>query len=172
MSPLARAMRGDVPALIPIECPPLSPGTYQLRVVARSSAAGGSAYLTVEVPAFTKIPLAISGLVIGEGVDDRTDVAPLPFAPTLSREFAATSSLRVGFRVWQPAPGRVPTTITVLDASGREVERINEPLSVDGQGRVDAALSLSRLAPGAYALTVTATSPSTSTTASIAFSIK
>lgn len=171
--PLARTMKGAVPKLLPIECPTLPPGTYQLRVTARTASAGGSAYLTVEIPAFKEVRLAISALVIGEGLDLRTDVAPLLFAPTLSREFATTSTLRVGFDVWQPrAPERVATVIAVLDAAGREVERIDGSLAGDGKRRVDAALSLDRLAPGAYALKVTATSPSSSTAASIAFSIR
>ncbi len=172
VQPLARTMKGAVPTLVQIECPALPPGTYQLRVAARTASAGGSTYLTVEIPAFAKVQLAISALVIGEGFDSRTDVAPLIFAPTLSREFAGRSTLRVGFDVWQPqAPEQVDTVIAILDAEGREVERIDRSLAVDGTRRVDAALALGRLTPGAYALKVTATSPLTSTASSIAFSI-
>lgn len=168
--PLARTMKGVVPHLLPIECPALPPGRYQLRVAARTAVSGGSAYLTVEVPAFAEMRLAISGLVIGEGLDTRTDVPPLSFAPTLSREFAAASTLRVGFDVWQPrTPEPVATVIAVLDATGLEVERID---IADGQRRVDAVLSLARLVPGAYALKITATTPSASTAASIAFRIR
>jgi VWFA-related protein len=171
--PVARTLKGAVPRLVPIECPPLPPGTYQLRVAARTASAGGSAYLTVEIPSFTNVRLAITGLVIGQGFDSRTDVAPLPFAPTLSREFVATSLLRIGFDVWQPgAPEPVGTVIAVEDAAGQVVERIETSVAGEGKRRVDAALSLDRLAVGAYALKVTATSPSGSTATSIAFRIR
>jgi hypothetical protein len=117
--------------------------------------------------------LAISGLVIGQAFDSRTDVAPLSFAPTLSREFVATSLLRVAFDVWQPgAPEPVDTVIEVVDAAGRVVERIETPLAGDGRRRIDALLPLDRLAVGAYAMKITATTPSASTATSIAFRIR
>ena len=165
-----------MPRLIPIECPLLPPGTYQLRVVARTTSAGGSAYLTVEVPSVTNARVAISGLVIGQGgqgVDRRTDVAPLSFAPTLSREFVATSQLRVGFDVWQPgAPEPVVAVIEVVDAAGRVVERLDRSLAGDGTRRVDAALPLGPLAVGAYALKVTVSSLSASAATSIGFRVR
>ena len=170
---LARTMKGAVPELLPIECPALPPGTYQLRVTARTASAGGSAYLTVEIPAYKDMRLALSALVIAEGFASRPDVSPLPFAPTLSREFAVTSTLRVGFDVWQSmAPEPVAVVIAILDAAGREVERIDRSLAGDTRRRVAEALSLGRLTPGGYALKVTATSPSAGATASIAFSVR
>lgn len=52
------------------------------------------------------------------------------------------------------------------------VERIETSLAGDGKRRVGAVLPLDRLAAGAYALKVTATSPSASAATSIGFRIR
>ncbi len=118
-SPVGRKLTGIPPSPLPLEAPALRPGRYQLRVSARDDTAGGSVYMTVTVPEFANMALAVTGLVLGEDFSSRPDTGPLPFAPTLNRVFGPGSTLRVGFKVWRPAPGDVETAIEIRDANGK-----------------------------------------------------
>ena len=146
----------------------LLPGTYQIRAtgVSKKLGKGGSVYLTIDVPDFSKPALAISGLILGEG---RTAVASsralkalgttgeLPFQASLDREFARGGACRVYFELVRPDPtSSTAVNITLVDADDRPVRAIPLILSAADPGRVDRSLLLEGVAQGAYRVRVTA----------------
>ena len=82
----------------------LPPGRYQLRMAARETGGGrvGSVTYDLDVPDFTKGPLAMSGIVIASGEAQSVMTAKadeelrtvLPLPPTASREFRAADTLQ------------------------------------------------------------------------------
>ena len=84
-NPISRTLSGAVPSLLPLEPFTLAPGSYQLRVSARNTQTGrgGSVYITLDVPDFRALPLAIANVTIGTAESRRRDLGSLPFAPTL-----------------------------------------------------------------------------------------
>jgi hypothetical protein len=154
----------------------LRPGNYQLRVSARSAklAAGGSVYLNLEVPDFTRSRLALSGVAIGYAAGPRVPAAAvlprrpsgareperaptraLPFAPTLDRVFAATDTLRVYFTV----AGRSAVTgttgqLTILDAGDVTSVRSSTRWTADANGAVDLRVPLEQLTRGGYIMRI------------------
>jgi hypothetical protein len=151
----------------------LAPGRYQLRAAALSAklAKGGSVYLSIDVPDFSKEPLGLGGLTVGYADGARVPIANplptpkpsarnetvLPFAPSLDREFTRTDRLRVYFEVTRRNPATsVRTKTEIIDASGESRGWIDRQVPSGDSGRVDLTLPLSTLTEGTYILRVTA----------------
>ncbi len=154
----------------------LRPGTYQLRVSARSAklAAGGSVYLNLEVPDFTRSRLALSGIAIGYAAGPRVPAAAvsprrpsgarepasaqaraLPFAPTLDRVFAASDTLRVYFTAMgRSAASGTTGQLTIVDAGDVAGVRSSTRWTADANGAVDLRVPLKQLTPGTYIMRI------------------
>jgi VWFA-related protein len=173
-APVGRTLRGAPPTLLPLSCPPLPPGRYQIRISARDRelALGGSVYLNLEVPDFAGMDLAIAGFVVGRGEVGRTDAAPLSFAPTLDRTFSRADELRIAFEVWRKAPADVRAAIEVIDADDRVVHRSERTDAAGERPHVEVRVPLASLPAGAYALRATITTGRTARTQLIGFSIE
>jgi hypothetical protein len=163
----------NMPSLVSYQIPltlELGPGKYQLRASATSTrlGKGGSVYLAIEVPDFTKEPLALGGVTLGYVDGERVPVADLPkqaprrdarapFAPSLDRVFTPADTLRLYFEVARRNPAvMVRTKIEILDAQDDVRAWVTKDVPAGDRGRVDLKLPLSTLAPGAYRLRVTA----------------
>ena len=145
----------------------LPPGQYQLRASARSQRTGedGSVYLLVDVPRFIGSPLALGDIILGDAREPAAATAnyraasharSLGFTPTLDRDFARTDVLRVYTEVAVgKTTGGVDLTLSFVAPDGHVAWSTSHPLGPDG--RLDAAVPLAPLAPGAYALRVGAT---------------
>jgi hypothetical protein len=152
----------------------LSPGRYQLRASARSAKAGtgGSVFLELEVPDFTRAP-AVGAILLGYASGPRVPivrgglaVALLPVAPTLDREFLRTDLLRVVCDVGKGSASGAEVTLDLLRGSGEHVRRLNSGRDeLTASSRIDTTLSLGDLAPGGYRLRVTATDGASAATA-------
>jgi hypothetical protein len=156
--PISRTLSGAVPSLLPLETLTLEPGGYQLRVSARNtqSGRGGSVYLTLDVPDFKALPLAIANVMVGIGDSRRRDLGNLPFAPTLMRTFDSGATIRVGFDVWrQPASSDARVTVEIVGLDGTLAKRVHEG-PAPANGRVEVPVVLSGLKPGAYAVVMAA----------------
>lgn len=149
----------------------LRPGRYQLRFGVQSELMkkAGSVYQEIEIPDFRRLPLSMSGVVIG--VTPSLPSSPkdylanlVPVAPTTQRNFATADRVTAFLRVYQggrkPA---LPTVVTtaIVNADDREVHRATEsvPPEAFGTGRahdLTLAMPLDRLAPGPYLLRVEA----------------
>ncbi|HEX6323145.1 MAG TPA: VWA domain-containing protein [Vicinamibacterales bacterium] len=142
----------------------LPPGAYQLRVSAESVRLkkGGSVYLHVDVPDFTREGVTIGGIAIGYANGGRVPEATaaarpsLPFPATLDRAFAATDMLRLYFEVAAHGKGvPLPGRLEVLTSDGATL-RSSIDFVADERGRVTLTLPLSNLDAGAYILRATA----------------
>jgi len=154
----------------------LPPGAYQLRVSAESVRLkkGGSVYLHVDVPDFTREDVTIGGIAIGYANGGRVAeaaaaarptpaqraarmvIAPpvpaLPFPATLDRTFAAADILRLYFEVAANGKGvPLPGRLEVLTSDGVSM-RSSIDFVADERGRVTLTLPLSNLDAGAYIL--------------------
>jgi len=156
--PTGRALSGIPPSTLPLETAALPSGQYQLRVAARGrdGAKGGSVYLTLEVPDFGATPLAIAGVVLGSGDSSRRDVGPLPFAPTLERQFDASDTIHVAFDVWRRPAAQAQIAVELVSDAGAVVRRMADTMPATSNGHVDAPLSFRGLVPGNYILRITA----------------
>ncbi|HUR21048.1 MAG TPA: VWA domain-containing protein [Vicinamibacterales bacterium] len=164
----------------------LAPGRYQLRASAMSKKVGkgGSVYLDLTVPDFSKMPLALTSIALGFADGPRVPVGrttvrivpgaamsavppaqerarnnknPLPFEPTLSREFERSDALRAYLQVVRrAATGTVALEIRVLDANDVAQLTYDRILGADEPSLLDLRIPLEKLAPGAYILRVTA----------------
>jgi hypothetical protein len=171
--PVGRTLTGAVPELLPLDTPPLLPGRYQLRVAARDESIGGSVYLTLTVPDFSELALAITGFIVGLDGDNRPDTKPLPFAPALDRTFEEGSRLRAGFQLWRHGVNEdVQTAIELVTGSGQTVRRIERDVHPSDDGRIVVQLPSSVLAPGVYMLRAIATGGGFATKEEIAITIK
>jgi len=143
-------------------------GRYQLRASATSDklAQGGSVFLSLDVPQFSKQPIGLSDLVIAYADGPRVPVARdtprsvvpaanlLPFDPTLDRVFSPRDVLRVFFRAVQQKPSSLTAAISAYTAEGRQVLTIDRPLTGGNPASLDINLPLNQLAPGSYRLEV------------------
>jgi hypothetical protein len=101
---------------------PLTPGRYNLRFSIHSAARAraGSVYTDVTVPDYAKLPVSMSGVVVGV-VPGRTAVASttvsgvLPLLPTTQRAFANSDRVTAFVRIY--SGGRVSETPVVITAS-------------------------------------------------------
>lgn len=147
----------------------LEPGLYTLRIGVTSQTLGktGTTRLRLEVPDFTRKELTMSPLVIGGpigGIDAATGLDFLrglvPFQPILTREFAATDTLRLYARAeWKSSAIAATLGIRLTHADGTVMKTLPaESLAgtkrLDGHREVtvDAAFPLTGVAPGAYVL--------------------
>lgn len=149
----------------------LRPGRYQLRFGVQSELMkkAGSVYQEIEIPDFRRVPLSMSGVVLG--VSPSLPSSPrdfltslVPVTPTTQRNFATTDSVTAFLRVYQggrkPALPTVVTT-SIVNAEDREVHRAtgSVPAEAFGTGRahdVTLAVPLDRLEPGPYLLRIEA----------------
>lgn len=155
----------------------LPPGRYQLRVAARESGTGrvGSVNYDLDVPDFTKDPIALSGIAISSASGLRMSTAkpdeelkgPLPGPPVAVRTFPRGDELAVFAEVYDnevKTPHVVDITTTVVSEDGRNVFKFaEERASSELQGKPggyghQARINLKDFAPGTYLLTVQATS--------------
>jgi hypothetical protein len=126
----ARVQQNGIRLLHHLSVPP---GRYQLRVAAQDSgkAKQGSAHLYLDVPDFTKDPVALSGVAIA-ATADRYASNPvkdpfnggLPGFPSTLRDFPANGEFAVWVQVYdnQPTtPHRLDITTTVKSEEGRVV---------------------------------------------------
>ncbi|MEZ5320306.1 MAG: VWA domain-containing protein [Vicinamibacterales bacterium] len=147
---------------------PLPPGRYQLRASATSEkfAAGGSVYLSLEVPDFSKADLALTDLVVGYADGPHVPIARdqprsqipaanlLPFDPTLDRIFTPRDVLRLYFKAVQKRDRPLTATVQALDADGRVVVTFDREMKADRTSALDVNLPLAQLRPGGYRLHV------------------
>ena len=141
---------------------------------------GGSVYLMVDVPDFSKAPVALTGLVVGYADAKRPAVsmtsverAVLPFEPVLERVFTERDVLRICYGVWRPSLGNAAVTgIEILDDRGTVMRSVHREVPPMTPGLVDVPMPLNDLRPGAYRLRVAAVAGSTEVTREIGFLVK
>jgi VWFA-related protein len=187
----------------------LVPGRYQLRASAMSKKLnkGGSVYIDVTVPEFSKSPLALSAIAIGFADGARVPVGrtttrtvsygmpgrftppdqvvplaqeqarnnrnPLPFEPTLSREFDRSDVLATYFEVARKdTSSTVALEIRLLDSNNEPQLRFDRILSPRDRGTINLRIPLEKLAPGAYVLRVTAGDSSNKATTETGFIVR
>ena len=151
----------------------LPPGQYQLRASATSNkrSAGGSVYLSFDVPDFTATDLMLTELVVAYADGSRVPVArdmlstplaraapaPLPFPPTLDRVFTPRDTLRLYVKAVRRSVTPLVATVSALTADGVVVVAFDRQLGTTKQPTLDAQLPLAQLPPGAYRLQVRVT---------------
>lgn len=153
------------------------PGRYKLRVAGRSlgSGATGSVHYDLEVPAFAKLPLSMSGLVLSSPTasfvptirPDEQLKAVLPGPPATQRDFVAAETLALFAEVYDneiAKPHKVDITTTLRADDGRvafkhEDTRGSEELQgLRGGYGYTTQVPLTDVAPGFYVLRVEAKS--------------
>jgi VWFA-related protein len=152
----------------------VKPGHYQIRVVAANGLGKqGSAWYELEIPDFSKTPLAMSDVLLASVVAmQRPTLRPdgllkdaLPGPATTLRDFLAVDMLAVYAEVYDndlSRPHDVETTVVITNDQGEEKARTGERhtsrQAADSRGvvRVQAKLPLGTLAPGRYTLSVEA----------------
>lgn len=157
----------------------LAPGRYQVRLNATSTALGksSSVYADIDVPDFTRPAVSATAVLLGTKPGDapRTDLlAPiLPIVPTSARDFSPNEPVVAFLRVFQGgANPLVPITVTtqVLDTTDSKILDTKTTLAAEAfdpavrSAPFEVALPLSGLAHGPYLLSITATTPTGSTT--------
>jgi VWFA-related protein len=162
-------------------------GQYQLRASAHSDKldAGGSVYLSLDVPDFSKAPIALTDLLVAYADGPHVPIAhsyapmvvvqtanPLPFDPTLDRVFSAADTLRLYARVLQQTPAAATVTVAALAPDGRVMLTLNRTIAAHDNVPVDLKLPLGQLGPGAYRLQVTASDGRQTAQREIAITIK
>jgi VWFA-related protein len=174
---MSGASTGSMPDSVSYQIPiaiDLPPGQYQLRVSASSVklGAGGSVYLTVDVPDFSKDALMLSGIAVGyadgahvpvghastvsSGVAPAHAPESFPFEPSLSREFTAADTLRVYAEVTRSTQSAaVQATVDVLDGKDHVVSSAVVLLLATDKGQIDTRVPLKDLAAGAYRVRIT-----------------
>jgi hypothetical protein len=163
----------------------LAPGRYQLRAGALSTklGAGGSAYLSFDVPDFRKDAVMVTDLLIGYADGPHVPIARnqsraggppadiLPFEPTLDREFRAADTLRLYFRAVAPKAQTISATISALAPDGHALLTFDRALPASAPV-LDTRLPLSQLVPGAYRLHVKVTDGKNTADRDVGFVIK
>jgi VWFA-related protein len=103
----------------------LAPGRYQLRVAAGTRAVAGSAIADLEVPDFTKQPLAMSGVFL---TADRTTAKALASASPLASVLPATPTTRREFRRDETVTGYVEVYENNADRTASEPSELSVSL--------------------------------------------
>jgi VWFA-related protein len=155
------------------------PGRYQVRVAAQDSdkTKQGSVHFDLDVPDFTKPPLAMSNLALASTADRAVYSPPkpgfdpfngmLPGAPSVLREFPNNSEVALAAEVYvnKPTPShRIDITATVKADDGRTVFTNTEERSSDelhgtpGGFGYATRIPIKDWAPGLYVLNVEAKS--------------
>jgi VWFA-related protein len=169
----ARVQQNGIRLLQHLSVPP---GRYQLRVAAQDSGKTkqGSAHLDLDVPDFTKDPIALSGVAIAATADHFASNpvkdpfnGGLPGMPTTLRDFPANGEFAVWVQVYdnQPTPPhRLDITTTVKADDGRVVftnstERSTDELhGTPGAFDYSTRIPMTGWAPGLYVLSIDAKS--------------
>jgi VWFA-related protein len=163
-----------VRALTRVQIPP---GRYQLRVAANdlSTNAVGSVLYDLEVPDFTKVPLAMSGLALTSAASSRQPTIRadeelkqvLPAAPVGSRVFPRDDEIAVFAEIYDnnvATPHKVDITATVTADEGKVVfktDDVRDSSELQGQRGgygYSARIPLAGMPPGLYVLKVAARS--------------
>jgi hypothetical protein len=151
---------------------PLAPGRYQLRVAAGTRADAGSAIADLEVPDFTKPPLAMSGVFLSSAtatVKTLASASPLanvlPGPPTTRRDFRREETLTGYVEVYENRADRVASNRIDVWASLRAQSGKDTPAVVDSRASTIGAsvihraiirLPLADASAGDYVLEVSA----------------
>jgi VWFA-related protein len=149
----------------------LPPGRYQLRLAAGNVAAtkAGSVMYDLEVPDFSKPPLAMSALTLTSRLTSSiltvasTTIRPVvPAPPTSTREFSAGDTLSVYAEVYDNRPKAMHRLDFVAELRGPDGTRTGSAVTdtrPNGEAvhKLEAALPLN-VPPGAYVLHVEARS--------------
>jgi VWFA-related protein len=182
----------------------LPPGRYHLRASASSTKLedGGSVYLPIDVPDFTKERLAVSGLVLGYGSGPRVPAvassAParaagnrmagipppargtpppipgnLPVQPTLDREFLLSDDVILYFEVIRKDRSReLAIMVTAVDGNEKVIRHYAQKMPPESLGKVSVRLPLKDIGSGAYRLRVQVADGTTTATNETAILIK
>jgi VWFA-related protein len=162
------------------------PGRYEVRLGVRTAEGrGGSVYTFVDVPAFAREPLSMSGLVLA--VTPSVGAAPadayadlLPIVPTARREFARADRVTAFLRVYQGGSRPlVPVAMTTRLVNSRD-ERLGETVrTLDAAAFARARsfddtfdLPVRDLAPGEYLLTVDVAAAGTTARRQLRFRVR
>jgi VWFA-related protein len=166
----------------------LKPGRYQLRLSAHlpSQDKSGSIYYDIDVPDFTKGPLALSGAMLS--VTPNIHAAPrdklsdlMTIVPTTNRHFNRKTDQVWSFvRIYQPGRGSTKPIVLatrVTDSTGVAVMNTvrTVPAAAFGPGRVvpwRAAVPIATLEPGVYLLTFEASIGTSSARRDVRFVVK
>lgn len=143
----------------------LPPGRYQVRFNVSSAqlARSGTVRADVDVPAFDRSALTLSGVVLGTGPDetDGGEEDLLPFVPTSERDFPGGETVQAFVRVFQAATGAsdVELSAEIVDAGDRSrwSGRQSFPAAAFAGGRGAAgrfAVPLEGLESGPYLLSI------------------
>jgi VWFA-related protein len=157
----------------------LPPGRYQLRVAAQDSGKvkQGSAHLDIDVPDFTREPLAISNVAIASTADRSVYSPPkpgfdpfnglLPGSPSALRQFPNNSEFATAVEVYinKPTPVHTFDVTTVVRADdgrvvfNRSVERSTDELhGTPGGFGFTERIPVQNWTPGLYVLHIAAKS--------------
>lgn len=170
--------------------------------ISKKAGVGGSVYLDVTVPAFQDTSLALTAIALGFFDGTRVPVGrtsararsipgierptlppaqeraqygenPLPFDPTLRREFASSDGIRAYFEVVR-RNSRSTTAVAVRIIDANDEARLGRDLIIGptDHGRVDLGIPLETLTPGAYILRATATDTRTTVTSETGFIVR
>ncbi len=182
----------------------LPPGRYHLRASASSAKLedGGSVYLPIDVPDFTKDRLGVSGLVLGYRSGPRVPsvataaparaagnrmagipppprgtpppiIGGLPVQPTLDREFLVSDDVVLYFEIIRKERSReLSILVTAVDAQDRVVKHYTQKMPPESLGKVSVGLPLKDIGPGAFRLRVQVADGSTTATNETAILIK
>jgi hypothetical protein len=135
--------------------------------VSRPEGKSGSVYYDVDVPDFAKLPLSVSGLVLGTPhastrVGGDSPASLIPLVPTTRREFGAEEQIFALLRIYQGGKGAVaPVAVRtrIVDQAGLGVFEAAEEILPDGFSRDRSAdyrleLPLGQLNAGEHLLSV------------------
>jgi VWFA-related protein len=161
-------------------------GQYQIRASARSDKldAGGSVYLPLDVPDFSKQALALTDLLLAYADGPHVPIAHsevrsivpaanlLPFDPTLDRTFSSRDTLRLYTRVLQQKPAEVTATVSALAPDGRVMLTLTRALPAHDAAPLDLKLPLQQLGSGVYRLQVKVTDGAYTAQREVAVTIK
>ena len=148
-------------------------GQQMLRVGATSRALGrtGTAHFPIVVPDFRSTDLRLSPIVLGvagqltnaDAVVGLDRVGNLvPFQPTTSRTFRAADALRIFMTgAWRSSTTAMNVEVSITGGPTPRIRQFTAEASVPAAGgrqaRFDGVVPLADLPPGAYVLSVSAT---------------
>jgi VWFA-related protein len=166
-----RLVSGGVRFLTRLDLPP---ARYQLRIGVHESAGGAVSTVPydLEVPDYSRVPFALSGLVLTSSgaaammtpEPDPQLKATFPVPPVATRVFSRGETLGVYTELYDNTTTAAHTadfTVSVRDASGRALYTARESRTIGGKGQVQGYrtdVPLRDLPPGAYVLRVEAVS--------------
>lgn len=148
----------------------LKPGRYHLRVAAESARSGsaGSVYCDIDVPDFGRLPLSLSGVVLGvtpgppSGAKEKL-ASLLPVVPTAEREFGRGDRVSAFIRVYQGGRSGVGPVSLRVQAHDQRNALVFEHAATLAANRfagrsadVLVQLPLSSFTPGPHLLTIEA----------------